>query len=154
MCKTEKGRECRQYLIDLEKAWNTPEQIMARALRIADQTIANLHKQLEEQKPLVEFADRVSQSSDTVDMAEMAKLVKDEGIEIGRNRLINWMKEQKYLLNNNTPYQKYVDAGYMKVVDVPKDTPYGTRSFTKTVFTGKGQIWIVEKLRDNYKVKK
>ena len=58
------------------------------------------------------------------------------------------MKEQKYLMDNNNPYQRYVDAGYMKTVDVTKDTPYGTRCFQKAVFTGKGQIWIVEKLRE------
>lgn len=135
----------------LEKAWNTPEQIMARALKLADQTISKLNEKIEEQRPLVEFAEHVSESSDTVDMGEMAKIAVSEKIKgIGRNRLIDWMKEKGFLMGDGKPYQRYVDQGLMKVVDVTKKTPYGSRIFTKTVFTGKGQIWITELLRTQY----
>ena len=83
-------------------------------------------------------------------MNEMAKIAKDENIDIGRNRLIAWLKEKKILLSNNTPYQSYIERGYFDVVEVKKDTSYGTRVFPKTVITGKGQIWIIEKLRSEY----
>ena len=148
--RSETGKKIRQYFIDLEKAWNTPEQVMARALKLADKTIASLQLTIKEQKPLVDFANHVGQTSDTVDMGQMAKLAKAEGINIGRNRLIDWMKSKGFLMSNNNPYQKYVDAGYMKLVDVPKKTAYKVMNFTKTVFTGKGQIWIIEKLRSEY----
>lgn len=150
MSRTEKGKQCRQYLIDLEKAWNTPEQVMARALKIANKAIEDLKAKITEQKPLVDFAVHVSQSKDTIDMNEMAKIAKDENIDIGRNRLIAWLKEKKILLSNNTPYQSYIERGYFDVVEVKKDTSYGTRVFPKTVITGKGQIWIIEKLRSEY----
>lgn len=150
MSRTDKGKQCRQYLIDLEKAWNTPEQVMARALKIANKSIEDLKIKIMEQKPLVDFAVHVSQSKDTIDMNEMAKIAKDENIDIGRNRLIAWLKEKKILLSNNTPYQSYIERGYFDVVEVKKDTSYGTRVFPKTVITGKGQIWIIEKLRSEY----
>lgn len=103
-----------------------------------------------EQKPLVDFATHVSQTKDTIDMDEMAKIANDEHINIGRNRLIKWLKDKKVLRSNRTPYQSYIDRGYFQVVEVKKDTTYGTRVFPKTVITGKGQIWIVEKLREEY----
>ena len=150
MSRTEKGKQCRQYLIDLEKAWNTPEQVMARALKIANKSIEDLKIKITEQKPLVDFAVHVSQSKDTIDIGEMAKVAKDEHINIGRNRLFDWLKEKKILMANNTPYQTYIDRGYFDVVEVKKDTSYGARVFPKTVITGKGQIWIIEKLRAEY----
>lgn len=150
MSRTDKGKRCRQYLIDLEKAWNTPEQVMARALKIANKSIEDLKIKITEQKPLVDFAVHVSQSKDTIDMNEMSKIARDENIDIGRNRLINWLKDKKILMDNNTPYQTYIDRGYFDVVEVKKDTSYGARVFPKTVITGKGQIWIIEKLRAEY----
>lgn len=150
MSRTDRGKQCRQYLIDLEKVWNTPEQVMARALKLADKTISDLQTKLVEQKPLVDFAMHVSQAKDTIDMEEMAKVANDEHINIGRNRLIKWLKEKRVLQDNRTPYQSYIDRGYFQVVEVKKDTTYGKRVFLKTVVTGKGQIWIVEKLRAEY----
>lgn len=148
--RTEKAKQVRQYLIDLEKAWNTPEQVMARALKLADRTINELTAKIEEQKPLVDFANHVAQSADTVDASTLARLANDEDIDIGRNKLIRWLKEHKVLMSNNLPYQKYIDAGLMKVVETTKETVYGSKVFQKTVFTGKGQMWVIEKLRQHY----
>lgn len=87
MSRTEKGRECRQYFIDLEKAWNTPEQIMARALKLADQSIESLkdrcrflgsqiveqQKVIEEMQPKATYYDLILQCSDLVSTTEIAK---------------------------------------------------------------------------------
>ena len=108
MSRTDKGKQCRQYLIDLEKAWNTPEQVMARALKIANKSIDDLKLKIAEQRPLVDFAVHVSQSKDTIDMNEMSKIARDENIDIGRNRLITWLKDKKIFMDNNTPYQTYI----------------------------------------------
>lgn len=97
---------------------------------------------------MVEFANHVSNTKDLITMAEMAKIARDENIEIGRNRLINWLKKNKYLRSNGEPYQKYINQGLFDVKESVKYTPYGTKVFPITLVTGKGQIHIVEKLRE------
>lgn len=108
---------------------------------------APLLQKIEEDKPYTEFAKHVTESSDTVDVGEFAKIVKNEHIIIGRNRLFEWLRKNKYLLSNNTPYQKYIENRYFEVVETTKETTYGTKVFTKTLITGKGQVALVEKLR-------
>lgn len=148
--RTPEGKQCRQYLIDLEKAWNTPEQVFARALKMADETINNLKLQIAEQKPLVTFAENVASSADSISMKQMANLAQDEHIDIGRNRLIKFLKEKKILMKDNTPYQQYLDRKYFDVIKVPKKTVYGEMYFPTTVVTGKGQIWLLNKLKEEY----
>lgn len=142
MSRTDKGKICRQYLIDLEKAWNTPEQVMARALKLADKTIKNLELTIEEQRPLVDFANKVSDSSNLIDMGKMAKLLKDEHINIGRNRLFEWLRRKEILMKNNMPYQRYIDGGYFQVKESVYETPYGSKTQQTTKITGKGQIYM------------
>ena len=138
--KTDKAKQVRQYLIQLEKAWNSPEAVMARALQMANNTIENLKLTIEEQKPLVEFANKVSNSSNLIDMGKMAKLLKDENINIGRNRLFEWLRKKDILMRNNIPYQRYIDGGYFQVKESTFETPYGTKTQQTTFVTAKGQI--------------
>ena len=136
--RSEKGKQIRQYFIDLEKAWNTPEQIMARALKMADTTINSLKLKIEEQKPLVEFANHIGKASDCIDMNEFAKMLKKENIEnMGRNRLFEWLRTHGILMSNNLPYQRYMEGGYFKVVETIKHTAYGDKLFSKCLVTGK-----------------
>lgn len=149
--KTDKAKKVRQYLIKLEKAWNSPEAVMARALQMANTTIENLKITIEEQRPLVDFANKVSDSSNLIDMGKMAKLLKDEHINIGRNRLFEWLRRKEILMKNNMPYQRYIDGGYFQVKESVYETPYGSKTQQTTYVTGKGQIYITEKLRREYK---
>lgn len=123
MSRTEKGKQCRQYLIDLEKAWNTPEQIFARALKMADKVIQQKDKLIEEMKPKAEFFDAVASSKTAIPMDQVAKVIGKKGI--GRNKLFEILREKKVLMNNNTPYQKFVDAGYFRVVEQKYTKPNG-----------------------------
>ena len=149
--KTDKAKQIRQYLIRLEKAWNSPEAVMARALQMANTTIENLKITIEEQRPLVDFANKVSDSSNLIDMGKMAKLLKDEHINIGRNRLFEWLRRKEILMKNNMPYQRYIDGGYFQVKESVYETPYGSKTQQTTYVTGRGQIYITEKLRKEYK---
>ena len=115
MSRTDKGKECRQYLIDLEKVWNTPEQVMARALKLADKTISGLKTQLLEMKPKAEFFDAVADSKTAISMNEVAKVLNIKGY--GRNNLFEFLRENKVLDRWNVPYQRYVDNGWFRVIE-------------------------------------
>lgn len=115
MSRTEKGKQCRQYLIDLEKAWNTPEQVMARALKMADKTIDGLKAQVLEMKPKADFFDAVADSKTAISMNEVAKVLNIKGY--GRNNLFEFLRENKVLDRWNVPYQRYVDNGWFRVIE-------------------------------------
>ena len=118
-------------------------------LEVKEATIPLLQK-IEDDKPYTDFAKHVTESSDTVDVGEFSKIVKNENINIGRNRLFEWLRNNKYLMSNNIPYQKYIENNYFVVTETTKETAYGTKIFTKTLITGKGQVALVEKLRKEF----
>ena len=146
--RTDKGKEARQYFINLEKAWNTPELVMARALKLADVRIKSLETQIEEQKPLILFAETVTKSCDNILMRDMAKLCCDQNINIGEKRLYKILRKEDILMSDNTPYQSYIDRQYFVVKESTFTTPYGEKLNKTTLVTPKGQIWIVGKLNN------
>lgn len=105
---------------------------------------------IEEDKPLVDFSNTIAQNTDSIDMGTFAKLIKEEGIKMGRNKLFDWLRENKYLMKNNIPYQKFIDSKYFEIIEYSYNTPYGSKLGTKTLITGLGQIKIVEKLRKEF----
>lgn len=157
MSRTEKGKQCRQYLIELEKAWNSPEQVMARALKLADQTIARLTadntvllEDNERMKPKEEFFDAVTDSHDAIDMKDTANALH---MGIGRNKLFKFLRDQKVLTENNRPYQQYIDRGYFRVIEQRYDKGYGESGVNiKTVVYQKGVDFIRRLLKDRNEV--
>lgn len=109
-----------------------------------------LENKVKQDEPKVAFADKVADASNLIDVGEMAKLLYDENIPIGRNRLFEWLRKEKYLRNNNEPYQKYIDNGMFTVKECTYKTPYGQQVSIKTYITGKGQIFIAETLRKKF----
>lgn len=137
----------------IEKALTSPDFLIQLATQLKEEQAARrlAEQKIEEQRPLVEFADKVSNSSNLIDMGKMAKLLKDENINIGRNRLFEWLRKKEILMKNNIPYQRYIDGGYFQVKESTFETPYGTKTQQTTYVTGKGQIYITEKLRKEWK---
>lgn len=157
MSRTEKGKQCRQYLLDLEKAWNTPEQVMARALKIADRQIEELknsnlllEQKIEADKPKTIFADAVSASHTSILIGDLAKLICQNGYQIGQKRLFQWMRDNGYLIKSgssyNMPTQRYVEQGLLEVKESNVQNPDGSVRITRTTkVTGKGQVYFVNK---------
>ena len=96
--RTPEGRECRQYFIDLEKAWNTPELVMARGLKAAQKMIADQGKIIERMRPKEIFADAVAASHTAILIGDLAKLLKQNGVETGQKRLFIWLRENGFLI--------------------------------------------------------
>lgn len=96
---------------------------------------------LAEQKPKVEFYDDVTGSADTIDVGEAAKILNIKGI--GRNNLFELLRQKNILRDNNQPYQKYVDAGYFRIIESRYVLPTGeTKISLKTVVFQKGLDFI------------
>ena len=149
--RSEKGKQARQYFIQIEKAWNSPEMIMQRALKIANNTNKQLQLQIERDKPKVLFADSVAGSTSSILVGELAKLLKQNGVDIGQNRLFEWLRDNGYLIkqkgeNYNLPTQRSAD---LEIMDIKKRTinnPDGSSQITRTTkITGKGQQYFINK---------
>lgn len=158
MTKTEKGKIMRQYFIDLEKAWNTPEQVMARALKLADKTIDTLkedNKKLieenEKMKPKEIFADAVSASTSSILIGDLAKLLRQNGVDIGAKRLFEYLRNHGYLIKRkgsdwNMPTQKSMNMGLFEIKESTHIDGNGCNIVTRTPkATGKAQIYFVNK---------
>ena len=157
MSRTEKGKRIRQYFIDLEKAWNTPEQIFARALKMADKKIEALKQDnsvlmedVQRMKPKEIFADAVAASHTSILIGELAKLLKQNGVETGQRRLFTWMRDNGYLIkggsSRNMPTQKGMELGLFEIKETTINNPDGSIRISRTTkVTGKGQQYFINK---------
>ena len=113
-----------------------------------EDAISEQEKKLRIQKPFVQAAMTLQKMEDTVSMEQASKLFSDDGIDIGRNNLMKLLREKGILMENNSPYQKYMDQGLFKVKIAKKETRYGVRMVPVTRVTGKGLIFLNKKLRE------
>lgn len=155
--RTDKGKQCRQYFLELEKAWNTPEMVMGRALKIAQNQLDSLKgenlkltEKIKEDKPKVLFADAVETAHTSILVGDLAKLIKQNGVDIGQKRLFEYLRENGYLIKNgsskNMPTQKSMDMKLFEVKERTINNPDGTVRITKTTkVTGKGQTYFINK---------
>lgn len=162
--RTEKGKQCRQYFISIENAWNSPEAVMSRALKIADRklleaqehvkmletTVNKQNELLERSKPLVCFANCVKTADTSILVGELAKLLKQNGVDIGQKRLFEWLRNNGYLIKSgsdrNMPTQYSMERGLFEIKETVVSHADGHTSINKTPkCTGKGQIYFINK---------
>ena len=153
--KTDEGAKVRKYFIQVEKDFNSPEKIMTRALLMADKKVHKLEAQIEADRPKVLFADAVSASHSSILVGEIAKLLKQNGIDIGATRLFAWLRDNGYLIKRkgrdwNMPTQKSADLGIIRVKETSITHSDGHISVNKTpLITGKGQVYFTKKFLGN-----
>jgi anti-repressor protein len=152
--RTPEGKRVREYLIQLERAWNTPELVMARGLQASQklleesqQKIKLLTAENERMKPKEIFADAVTASDTSILVRDLAKILRQNGIEIGEKRLYKWLRENGYIIKHSTqPTQKAMEMGLFEVIERTTqraDLPPIVTSTTKV--TGKGQQYFINK---------
>ena len=154
---TEKGKEVRRYFIQIEKEANKPmtiEQLLQENVKVIGQLqnkVITLQNKVIQDKPKVAFANAITGTTSNIDFETFAKALFDtEGIKMGRNKLMLWFRENKYLTSKNKPYQTMLDRGLMTL----KEGSYVNQStqelvtYTQPRITGKGQMYFTNKLLD------
>lgn len=118
------------------------------------ETVKSLNAKIEQDKPKVLFADSVSASHTTILIGELAKILKQNGVDIGQNRLFEWLRRNGYLISRkgtdyNMPTQRAMDLGLFSIKETTVTHSDGHISINKTVkVTGKGQIYFINKFKE------
>lgn len=127
------------------------DELMAKALMVAQNKIAERDKQIERMKPKEIFADAVSASHTSILVGDMAKLLKQNGVDIGQKRLFEWLREKGYLIKRkgsdwNMPTQKSMEMGLFDIKESTVNNPDGSVRINRTTkVTGKGQQYFINK---------
>ena len=133
------------------------EELMAKALLVANNKIAERDKiieqkqaRIEQMKPKEIFADAVAASHTSILVGDLAKLICQNGYQIGQKRLFDWLRANGYLIKSggsyNMPTQRYVEQGLFEIKESNLVNPDGSVRITKTTkVTGKGQVYFVNK---------
>ena len=127
------------------------QELMAKALIEAQSVLAAKDKQIEEMKPKALFADAVATSHTSILVGELAKILKQNGIDMGQKRLFAWLREKGYLIKRqgtdyNMPTQKAMELGLFEIKEGSYVNGSGVNITTKTPkITGKGQQYFINK---------
>lgn len=156
LARNDKGKQARQYFLEVEREWNSPEKVMARALMLAEVKLNEVKafadkqtKKLEAAQPKVVFADAVATAKTSILIGDLAKILKQNGVNTGQKRLFEWMRQNGYLIKRkgadyNSPTQKAMEQELFEIKETSVAMPDGGIKITRTTkVTGKGQIYFV-----------
>lgn len=135
------------YISNQEKM--TPEEILANAIKVAERVIAEKDRQIEAMQPKALFADSVAASSSTILVGELAKILRQNGVDMGEKRLFAWLRDNGYLIKRkgtdyNMPTQRSMDMGLFRIKETVVSHSDGHTSVNKTPkITGKGQQYFL-----------
>jgi len=153
-------KEITSIKLDLEKKFEVKtdiekNMIVMQAMQILQENNEELVRRAEkaesellQAQPAIAFTEQVLSSKDSIKIGDFAKIISDENIDIGQNKLFKWLRDGYYLMKDNMPYQKSINQGLFEVIERPIDTPYGIKLTKTTLITPKGQVYFTEKLRD------
>lgn len=135
--RSDKGKIYREYFLNLEKAWNSPEAVMARALRMADQTLSDIQKKLQVSEGIV---NRIANGKGCFSMNQAAKAL---SLPYGNRTLFRKLREDGCLNADNSPTQKQIKEEHFKVVVKYVSEQVGNKPVT--LVTGKGLVYLAKK---------
>ena len=142
------------YVNDAEKFVNTylpfADEPTKNLFKIQFEYINQLNDRIRRDEPKVKFADHVSGAVNLIDMNDMAKLCADHGIRIGRTRLFRWLRYKGILMEDNIPYQEYIERGYFKVKESVFEMHGEIKTYQQTMVTGRGQQYVLARLMREY----
>ena len=136
----------------VEEALLNPDVLIRLATELKDEREQRkaLEGQIAEDKPYTGFGRAIAASSDAILVREFAKLANNAGIPIGQNRLYRWLRANSYLMQDNKPYQRYVDNGWFALRESTVTMIKGDLLRTTTLITGKGQMALLARLKDDW----
>ncbi len=150
--RNEKGKQARQYFLEVEKAWNNPDMIIKRAMDLQARKIIMLETKVDELKPKALFAEAVESSKGSILVRDLAKILKQNNVEIGEKRLFAWLRDNGYLIKKlgsdyNSPTQRSMNLGVMEFTENTVVRNSGDVILRKTPrVTGRGQVYFINKL--------
>ncbi len=162
MARTDKGKQARQYFIELEKQWNSPEAVMARALKMADAKILSLQagiqerdERIKELTPAANLGNAIRNNEGLIIIRGFVKVLANIGIKIRQCDLFSWLVKNDYLYQNKhddyLPCVRYVHSGLFKVAETPVETKTNGSFISYTTrLTTKGQEYFINKLKEEY----
>lgn len=151
MSHSEQGKVYRRYLIELEHKWNDPAEIVKRGYAILQDENSRLKIENTQMQPKALFADAVSASHTSILVGDLAKMIKQNGVNIGARRLFNWLREHHYLISRkgadyNSPTQYSMERELFEIKESTHINSDGVTVTTKTPkVTGKGQQYFINK---------